>query len=74
MDHPRDKKCCEKFEVGHKYSSWEMEGVRNKICVACEGPTEHLMPDATVRLCEEGRKKAAWYLPPTFSQRISLER
>ena len=58
VDYPRDKKCCEKFEVGHKHPSWEMEGVRNEICVACEEPTEHLMPDTTVRFCEEERKKA----------------
>ena len=39
-----------------------MEGVRNKICVACEAPTESLMPNTTVRFCETGRERVEYRL------------
>ena len=49
MDQPRDEEYREEFEVGRECASWEMEGVRKKICMAREGFAHHLVPDATVR-------------------------
>ena len=36
VDESGDEECSKKFEVGRECASGEMEGVRNKICVACE--------------------------------------
>ena len=33
MEESRDEECREKFEVGRKCASWDMEGVCKKICV-----------------------------------------
>jgi len=57
VDKPGDKKCCEKLEVGRKSSSWKVERIRKKICVAREEPAHYLVPDATVRFIEQGGKR-----------------
>jgi len=51
MNESREEKCCEEFEVGRECSSWEMEDIRKKICMACEHLAKHLVPNATVRFC-----------------------
>ena len=49
----RDEKCREKFKVGRECASWEMEGVRKKICMACEVFAKSLVPDTAVQFYGE---------------------
>jgi len=74
MEQSRDEECREKFEVGRECASWEVEGARKKICVACEAFAKVLVPDATVQFFNDGisSKRCCKHVPPTFSHRVSV--